>query len=90
MKGSSRGFVETPHYNLNIWFWREMDSNYGRVGMKTVFSEYYYLQPFALCRHPVAMDLCIVRNVELWWSLHRKVLAAAYCDRGSSGPSPFE
>ena len=41
-------------------------------------SEYYYLQPFAESKHPVAMDLCYLRNVELWSIGFRKAFGGNF------------
>lgn len=61
--GASSGSL---YCNLNICFWREIIGNYGRVDCPRGVWEYYYLQPFALSRHPVAVDFYFMRNVEFW------------------------
>lgn len=79
--------------NLNICFWREIIGNYGRVDRPHGVREYYYLQPFALCRHPVAVDFYIMRNVELRcgaWQGEAIAVAVWILCKPLSSISPFE
>jgi len=60
--GAIGGEQMIPQLNIcwrEMSFWASVD-NYGELAEAVLtVGEYYYLQPFAQSKHPVAMELCL-------------------------------